>query len=356
MRRLAACLWLLAAAPAWAQGELLVGNKAADTVWRLSLDDGRRLAETATGAAPHEIAVSPDGRTAVVSEYGHDVPGASLTAIALDGGAPRAIDLGAHRRPHGLRYAPDGRLFATAEAGGALLCVDVAAGRVGRAYEVGEGVGHMVALSRDGATAYVSKIRAGSVVRVDLAGGRRLERPAGDGAEGIEVAPDGSVWVTNRAADTVTVHDPGTLAVRATLPSPGFPIRVAFTPDGRHALVTNARAATLAVFDAVTHAPVATVALSEPGRAYRETLLGRAALPIGVIADPARPRVYVAVSGGNEIAVVDSERWQVVARWPTGDEPDALAIAGRPAARAAAAAACAGAEPEAARKGDGPAD
>ena len=54
----------------------------------------------------------------------------------------------------------------------------------------------------------------------------------------------------------------------------------------------------------------------------------------GAIADPSGKRVYVAISGGNEIAVVDTASWKVVDRWPTGDEPDALGIVG-PAAPAA---------------------
>ncbi|WP_238376620.1 YncE family protein [Luteimonas abyssi] len=324
----------LFAVPAMA-GDLLVGNKAADTVWRLSLEDGTRRAEIVTGAAPHEIAVSPDGRTAVVTEYGHDQAGRSLGIMGLGGaieerGAVRSLDLSPHGRPHGVRWLPDGkRMLVTTEATGTLVLVDPAAG-VERTFDVGDGVGHMVALSADGATAYVSKIRAGSVVRVDLVGGTVLERPAGGGAEGIEVGPDGRVWVTNRADDTVTLHDPETLDIVATLDSPGFPIRVVFTPDGRHALVTNARAATLAVFDAASHALVASVPLAEAGRDYRDTLLGQAALPIGVVADPRRPRVYVAVSGGNEIAVVSTRDWTVVERWPTGDEPDALAIVPAP--------------------------
>lgn len=325
-RTLVLAFALLAAMPALA-GQLLVGNKSADTVWRISLEDGARHAEIATGAAPHEIAVAPDGRTAVVTNYGHQAPGNSLTVIGRDAAQVRTFDLGTHARPHGVRYMPDGRrLLVTTEGSGSLLMLDAATGAVERAIDIGDGVGHMVALSRGGDVAYVSKIRAGSVVRVDLATGETLERPAGAGAEGIEVAPDGSVWVTNRDADTVTVHDPHSLAIRATLESAGFPIRVVFTADGRHALVTNARAATLSVFDVASHGTVATVALAEAGRDYRQTLLGEAALPIGVIGDPRRPRVYVAISGGNEVAVVDTVRWDVVDRWATGDEPDALAI------------------------------
>jgi DNA-binding beta-propeller fold protein YncE len=327
-----AVLVTVAVAPAFAQGELLVGNKSADTVWRLGLEDGRRLGEVASGAGPHEIAVSPDGRTALVTDYGHREAGNSLTVIDLASGKAQAsIALGEHRRPHGLRFLPDGRrAVVTTEDSGSLVVVDVEARDIERAIEVGAGTAHMVALSRDGTTAYVSKIAAGTVSRIDLDKGEKThERPAGKGAEGIEVAADGTVWVTNRAQDTVTLHDPDTLAIRHTLVSEGFPIRIVFTADDRHALVTNARAATLAVFDTSSRERVATVALAPDGAEYKQTLLGRAALPIGVIADPCLPRAYVAISGADLVAVIDTQAWTVVDHWQTGREPDALAISSR---------------------------
>lgn len=322
-------LLLVVAVPASACDALWVGNKAADTVWRLALEDGRRLGGIDSGPGPHEIAIAPGGGTALVTNYGHGVPGNSVTLIDLASGERSGIiELDRHRRPHGVRFLPDGRrAVVTTEHSGALLVVDAGARRVERAIAVGDGTGHMVALSHDGRTAYVTKIAAGTLSRVDLESGNKThEQPSGKGAEGVAVAVDGTIWVSNRAEDTVTVHDPDTLAVRETLDSKGFPIRVAFTGDGRHALVTNARAATLVVFDASTRKRVATVDLAPSGTAYNETLLGRDALPIGVVADPVRPRAYVAISGADRIAVVDTLAWKVVGYWKTGREPDALGI------------------------------
>jgi DNA-binding beta-propeller fold protein YncE len=113
--------------------------------------------------------------------------------------------------------------------------------------------------------------------------------------------------------------------------SKGFPIRVVFTPDGHHALVTNASAANLTVFDTRTKLQVAQVELAQENAQYRDTMLGRAALPIGVIVDPQQPRAYVAISGGDRIAVIDTQAWKVVDHWPTGREPDALGIVPRAA-------------------------
>lgn len=328
IRRLLPGLFCLLPFAAVAQGVLLVGNKTEDTLWRLSLEDGRRLGEVATGPGPHEIAVAADGRTAVVTEYGQSSPGNSLGVFdAPADHLLRRIELGAHGRPHGLRLLPDGQALVTTEDSHALLRVDLARGEVVQAIDVGGGVGHMVAVSADGATAYVSKIAAGTVVRVDLASGRSThEVAAGAGAEGIEVAADGSVWVTNRDDDTVTVHDPATLERRATLTSEGFPIRVVFTPDGRHALVTNAKAGSLSVFETASRTAVASVALRPEGSEQGQSMLGAGPMPIGVLADPARDRVYVAISGADRIAVIDSSRWEVVTYWPTGRQPDALGL------------------------------
>lgn len=310
--------------------ELLVGNKSADTVWRLSLKDGRRLGEFRTGEAPHEIAVSPDGTMAVVTNYGGARSGNTLSVLDLVGGRPtRHIDLGQHSAPHGLRFLADGRrVIVTTEASASLLVVDVVEGGIEQAIDIGGGTGHMVALAPDERVAYVTKIQAGTLSRIDLAaGGKTLEKPAGRGAEGVAVRPDGTeVWVTNREDGTITVHDPRTLAVKRRMSSKGFPIRVVFSADGALAFVTNARAATLAVFNARTKVPVATVALSREDMEYRPTMLGNAALPIGVAVAADRPRAYVAISGGDRIAVIDTQRWQVIDYWVTGREPDALGI------------------------------
>ena len=308
--------------------ELLVGNKSGDSVWRLSPRDGHKTGEFRTGEGPHEIAVAANGRFALVSNYGRETSGNTLSVLDLVGGKPtRGIDLGEHGAPHGLRLLPgDQRALVTTEGSASLLVVDIASGRVERVIDVGGGTGHMLALSPDSKFAYVTKINAGSVSRIDLASGRKThERAAGKGAEGVAVSPDGrEVWVANREDGTLTVHDPDTLALRRRMSSKGFPIRVTFANDGRHALVVNARTASMAVFDTRTRLRIATVELAEAGMDYNQTMLGRAALPIGVMVDPVRPRAYVAISGGDRVAVIDTRTWKIAEHWPAGREPDSL--------------------------------
>jgi DNA-binding beta-propeller fold protein YncE len=307
---------------------LLVGNKSGHTLWALDLASGERVAEFATGIGPHEVEISPDGRLAVVSNYGErERPGNSLTVVGwTTREVLRVVDLGEDSRPHGMAFLPDGRLAVTTEGSDRLLVVDPVAGEILQRIPVGEGVAHMVAVSHGGRYAWVTNISAGTLERVDLEAGEVTGRvETGAGAEGV-VAIGDEVWVTNRADDTVSVVDTDSLEIVATLDSIGFPIRTAVTPDRRHALVTNARAATLSVFDIAERQLVATVQVADPGAEYRETLLGQAALPIGMVIHPDGSRVFVAISGGDEVAVISTDGWEVVDRWPTGREPDALGI------------------------------
>lgn len=323
----ALCLFAFAAA----HGDvLLVGNKSGHTLWALDLASGEKRASFETGIGPHEVEISPDRRFAVVSNYGErDKPGNSLTVVDWPAGAvARVVDLGEDTRPHGMAFLPDGRLVVTTEGSDRVLVVDVTEGKVLQRIEVGGGVGHMVAASPDGRHAWVTNISAGTLEKVDLEAGKVTGTiETGAGAEGVGVAHGGrEVWVTNRSDDTVSVVDADSLEIVATLDSVGFPIRVAMTPDGRHALVTNARAATLSVFDIRERSLVAAVQIADPSADYQQTLLGDSALPIGIVVEPGGERIFVAVSGANEVAVIETGAWEVVDRWPTGREPDALGV------------------------------
>ena len=83
---------------------LLVVRKSGAAVDFVDPGSGLRLASVDTGAGPHEISVSPDGRRAVVSNYGtRDKPGSSLSLLDLQQPQElRRIELAPHSRPHGV--------------------------------------------------------------------------------------------------------------------------------------------------------------------------------------------------------------------------------------------------------------
>src|SRR5687768_8975150 len=83
-------------------GTLLVLNKSDDTVSFIDLASNEVKATLPTGDGPHEVAVSADGKTAVIANYGDSAnPGKTLSVIDVPGKkVVRTIDLGEYRRPH----------------------------------------------------------------------------------------------------------------------------------------------------------------------------------------------------------------------------------------------------------------
>jgi YVTN family beta-propeller protein len=324
-----------------AAGTLIVANKAEATVSLIDVDSGEVRATLPTGNRPHEVAVSPDGRLAVVADYGGGgAPGSTLTLIDVPGAlVVRTIDLGEYRRPHGLAWlaqpADAGErtaapLVVTVEAQKAIVLVDPEEGVVRSRVETGQEVSHMVAVTPDGSRAFVANIGSGGITAVDLTKGEKIADVAtGEGAEGVAVSPDGSrVWVTNRAADTVTAVDASTLEVVATVKAGAFPIRAEITPDGRWVLVSNARSGDISVIDTESAELARTISLDVPAKDGEGRLLDfgdESPVPIGIEIEPDGRRAWIAAANADAVVVIDLESWEVVGTLAAGREPDGMA-------------------------------
>jgi YVTN family beta-propeller protein len=332
-----ALLGLLAVAQEGAADTLLVANKSEATVSLLDLDSGKVVATLPTGKGPHEVAVSSDGATAVVADYGADQPGSTLTVVDVPGAkVVKTVSLGDHKRPHGILFLPgDERLLVTAEASQALLVVNLPKGEVEKVIPTGQEVSHMVAVSGDGSRAFVANIGSGSITAIDLEAGSSLGNvTTGDGAEGICVSPDGSqVWVSNRGADTISLVDGKTLKVVQTLESSSFPIRAEITPDGRWVLVTNARSGDLTVIDARERKVARRVSLALEGKDPEGRLFGnrfgRSSVPIGIEIAPDGQRAYIAHAQADVIQIVDLATWKPIGHLSAGAEPDGMGYSTR---------------------------
>jgi sugar lactone lactonase YvrE len=286
------------------------------------------------------VAVSSDGALAVVSDYGAEVPGRTLTVIDLrERRVTRTIDLGDYRRPHGLAWiGKSARLLVTAEAQAALLEVDIEQGKVVRAIPTRANASHMVAATPDGSRAFVANIASGSVTAIDLAQGELLASiETGAGCEGIDVSPDGrEVWTANRDAGSVTVLDARELSVLATLEAPGFPIRVKLTPDGKRALVSCAEAGEVVVFDVHERELVASIGMHplREGTAGDEHMFGQgfgeSTVPIGIQIHPDGTTAWVANSAVGRVAVLDLGGLALRESFQAGRQPDGLGFASRP--------------------------
>ncbi len=323
------------AAPLGAE-TLLVANKTDNTVDLVDLKTGRSTATLPTGRAPHEIAVSSDGTTAVISNYGdRDRPGSSLTVVDVAAAKVlRTIDLGRHTRPHGLSWLSRDRVAVTTEGSAHLLIVDPHRGEIVKEIATDQRVSHMVVVTPDSKRAFVANIGSGSVTAVDLEAGRKLrDLPTGDGAEGIAITPDGrEVWVGNRAADTLSIIDPQSLEVVATLPCPGFPIRVAATPDGRRILVSAARSGEVVVFDRKSRQELLRRKLdlstvpTASARLFGDRF-GESPVPVGLVISQDGGTAWVAATQADLVVQVSTDTLEVTDLIQAGREPDGMALA-----------------------------
>jgi len=305
---------------ALADPTLVVVNKAESSVSIIDLATGRNLATLPTGSSPHEVATSADGRWAVVTDYGSQVPGASLTVVDLRAlTVARTIRLDAYPRPHGAAFLPDNITVAvTSEVSRAVVLVDVVEGRIVGSAPTGQAASHMLALSPDGKTAYTANINPGTLSAMAIGGTPAEARSlkVGTMTEAINIAPDGRhVWMGSNNTGKVFVVDVAAWTVVDSLQTAGFPYRIGFTPDGSTAIITNPQQDEIQLVDARTRRKRATIAM--PGGA-----LGISVAPDGKVA-------WITLAGTGEVAELDLKTHAVIRRLAAGGGPDGIAYARR---------------------------
>ena len=310
---------------------LVVANKAEATASLINLDNGEVVATVPTGEGPHEVGISPNGKFALVTNYGsRGSRGQSLTLIDLAAAqVTKTIDLDNYQAPHGVEWLDNERAAVTVEANKALIVVHVGNGEVVQSIDTDQDVSHMVALDPARKRAYTTNMGSASITVIDLENNERISNvTTGQGAEGLAVSGvNGQIWVTNRDADTLTVLDADTLATVKEFSSPGFPIRATATPKGQ-VLVTRARAGDVVVYDATTFSEVRTVAfdinnMGAEGRLFGDRF-GDSSVPIGVVVDDTGEHAFVAHANADVITEIDLSSGEIVRLLRAGKEPDGM--------------------------------
>lgn len=315
---LAAALTMVTAATPQPTGPVLVVvNKPASTVSVVALTSGKILATLPTGNGPHEVAASADGRWAVVTDYGAQTPGSSLTVVDLRTlTVARTIPLPANPRPHGVWFLPDNVTVAiSSEASQSVVLVDAARGAITRTVPTGQALSHMVVVTRDGKRGYTANITPGTLSAVDLeTPGEPRVLKVGTMTEAINITPaNDQAWLGSNNTGKVYVVDLARWQVIDSLQTSGFPYRIGFTPDGATAIVTNPQQDEVQVIDAKTRAKLSTMPVSGG--------------PMGVAIAPDGSVAWITLAGAGEVAEIDLRTHAVRRRFAAGAGPDGIAYA-----------------------------
>jgi YVTN family beta-propeller protein len=265
--------------------------------------------------SPVEVAFTPDGRHAWISNYsmygkGYGPEGLD-TCTKGDGTSPStvyrvdtrtfAIDrvVAVGSVPKYVAVTPDGKtVLVTNWCSWDLSVVDAASGRQVARIPLGGKYPRGIAVSPDSRTAYIALMGSDRVVRVDL--GARTVHPyarTGDGPRHIVESPDGRyLYVTNNGDGTVSKLDRATGRVLKWVRTGKEPRSMAISPDGGAVYSVNYESST------VTKLRTSDLGVVDEVRTDYH--------PIGITYEPTKKAVWVACYGGS-ILVFDDSRLPV---------------------------------------------
>lgn len=312
----AVCFALQAQTPSPA---LVVLNKAESTLVVVDPQNNTVKGRVAVGNQPHEVAVSADGRTAYVTNYGSgQEPGSTLSAVDLTTMTERKINIGDLRRPHGI-WVSNGKVYFTAEQNKMVGRFDPATNKIDLQQPTDQERTHMVVLNKAGNRMYTANMGSNSVGFFEqAANGTWRAQPVtvGPGPEAIDLSPnEREIWTAHSGDGGVSIVNTETKAVTTVPKLSGRPNRLKFTPDGKLVLISDITTGELVIVDAATR------------KITNKVKVG--SIAEGIQVTPDSSRAYVAVERDNEVAIVDLAKATVTGRIKPGNGPDGLAWAVR---------------------------
>ncbi|MDQ6697648.1 MAG: YncE family protein [Actinomycetota bacterium] len=177
------------------------------------------------GSVPKYVATTPDGRYVLVTNWcSYDL---SVIDVAA-GREVKRLPIGPH--PRGIAVDSSSRTAYIAVMGGRdIVTVDLATFAVGRIADVGGSPRHLV-LSPDDKTLYATLNADGQVAKIDLASGRVSAKVnTGSAPRSMAISADGlSLYVVNYESSTVSKVDAGTMRVMQSLPTSHHPIGITY--------------------------------------------------------------------------------------------------------------------------------
>lgn len=307
-------------------GWLLVTNKGDRTLSIVDSESGRQVVAVPVGGVTgHEVAASPDGKTAWVPIYGNSGvgrPGSDgrvITVIDLESRkAIDTLDLGRPTRPHCAVFGPkNGLLYVTAELTNSIDVINPSTHRIVGSIPTGQSESHMLAISSDGRRGYTANVGAGTVSAIDLENKRVLTViPVSKVTQRIAISIDDRwVFTADQTTPRLAVISTATNKIETSVALPDTAYGTAPTRDGRWLLITQPRTGKVAVLDL---------------KAMKiDRLIDVPSAPQEILVRPDGEIAYVSCDHSKQIAAINLSTWKVDKLIDVGAGADGLAWATR---------------------------
>jgi YVTN family beta-propeller protein len=312
------------AAKSTGQPTLLVANQGDRTLSLIDPQAGQQTAAIPENEITgHEVAASPDGRTAYVPIYGNSgvgkpgTDGRKMLAIDLETRKiTGTVDFGHGVRPHCAVFDTNHNvLYVTTELDNTVTVIDPHTLKIVGTVPTAQPEAHMLAISHDGQRGYTANVGPGTVSVLDLPGRKNIAViPISANTQRISISPDDSmVFTADQTKPQLAVIDTATNKVKSWVPlaSPGY--GTAPTKDGRYLLVAVPKASHVAVVDLSTLKVTRT--LDVPSA------------PQEVLVRPDGKMAYVSCNASHKVAAINLTDWKVEKLIDAGKGADGLAWA-----------------------------
>jgi DNA-binding beta-propeller fold protein YncE len=305
-------------------GVLLVANQKSQN---LSIIDP--VAEKQIAAVPedgytgHEVAASPDGKTAFVPIYGDSgvgkagTDGSTMDVIDIaTRKVVKTVDFGHGVRPHRALYDSNSKLlYVTTELDKTITAVDPKSLKIVGTIPTGAQESHMLAITRDGHYGYTANVGPGSVSVLDLKARKTVTViPVAPTVQRISLSNDDKlVFVADYTKPRMAVIDTATNKVKTWIALPSIGYGTASTKDGKWLLVAMTSANKVAVVDLSTLQVARTIDVPTD--------------PTEILVRPDDAQAYVSCGASGKVAVIDLAAWRVKTAIDAGKGADGLAWA-----------------------------
>jgi DNA-binding beta-propeller fold protein YncE len=306
------------------QSFLLVANKGNHALGIIDPVSREQIAEVPEGGITgHEVAASPDGRTAYVPIYGNSGVGKPGT----DGHNMVVIDLPLRKvtgdvdfrhgvRPHCAVFGPkNGLLYVTTELDRTVSIIDPQTLKIVGSVPTDQAESHMLAISHDGRRGYTANVGPGTVSVLDLEAKKTIAViPISHETQRISISSDDSmVFTSDQTKPQLAVIDTSTNKVKNWVQLPASGYGTAATNDGHWLVVAVPGANKVAVVNLRSMKIAHTI---DVPRAPQEVLIR----PDGQIA-------YVSCDSDHKVAAISVSDWKVQSLINAGKGADGLAWA-----------------------------